>query len=113
VVARQESGTSRSQTRSMMRSSGAAASGQSRSVTRAVFAMMHSWRAVHTGLASKTPPQTGTLRRRKICGMAASGQSGTAELLLDGVATLCRCGRPTDYAERHNGGGRTMVKWRH
>jgi hypothetical protein len=38
-------------------------------------------------------------------------QSGTAGLLLDGVATLRRCGRLTDDGERHNGGGRTMVKW--
>jgi hypothetical protein len=37
--------------------------------------------------------------------VAASGQSGTAGLLLDGVATLRRCGRPTDDGERHNGGG--------
>jgi hypothetical protein len=45
------------------------------------------------------------MRRRRISRVAASGQSGTAGLLLDGVATLRRCGRPTDDGERHNGGG--------
>jgi hypothetical protein len=30
-----------------------------------------------------------------------------------GVATLRRCGRPTDDGERHSGGGRIVVKWRH